>query len=94
MKLNKIEQIVWNIYRELYQNAEPKADFDELFNNAELNESGQRIIPFENYFIDEDLAKEIVEKHLKGRRLTPLSKSAVKANVYLGVAPAFKKKEN
>jgi hypothetical protein len=84
---------VWNIYRELYHNAEPSVNFDELFENAEINELGQRVIPFENYFIYENLAQEIVEKHLKGKRLTPLSKSAIKANVYLGCAPMFKKEE-
>ena len=91
MKENKAQKIVWDIYRELYANSEPKADFDELVNSAEKNEEGQKIIPFENYFIDQEVMDEIIEKHLKNKRLTKLAKNAIKVNVYLGSSPVFKK---
>ena len=91
MKENKAQKIVWDIYRELYANSEPKADFDELVNSAEKNEEGQKIIPFENYFIDQEVMDEIIEKHLKNKRLTKLAKNAIKVNVYLGCSPVSKK---
>ena len=87
----KAQKIIWDIYRELYANSEPKADFDELVNSAEKNEKGEKIIPFENYFIDQEVMDEIIEKHLKNKRLTKLAKNAIKVNVYLGSSPAFKK---
>ena len=91
MKETKAQKIVWDIYRELYANSEPKADFDELVNSAEKNEEGQKIIPFENYFIDQEVMDEIIEKHLKNKRLTKLAKNSIKFNIYMGVAPRSKK---
>ena len=91
MKETKIQKIIWDIYKELYANSEPKADFDELVNSAEKNEKGEKIILFENYFIEQDLMDEIIEKHLKNKRLTKLAKNSIKFNIYMGVAPRSKK---
>ena len=91
MKETKIQKIIWDIYKELYANSEPKTDFDELVKSAQKNEKGEKIIPFENYFMEQELMDEIIEKHLKNKRLTKLAKNAIKVNVYLGVSPAFKK---
>ena len=91
MKETKIQKIIWDIYKELYANSEPKTDFDELVNSAEKNEKGEKIIPFENYFIEQELMDEIIEKHLKNKRLTKLAKNSIKFNIYLGVSPRSKK---
>jgi len=91
MKETKAQKIIWNIYKELYENSEPKVDFDELLNSAERNNEGQKIIPFENYFIEQELMDEIIEKHLKNKRLTKLAKNSIRVNVYLGVSPVSKK---
>ena len=87
----KIQKIIWDIYKELYANSQPKADFDELVNSAEKNEKGEKIIPFENYFIEQELMDEIIEKHLNNKRLTKLAKNSIKFNIYMGVAPRSKK---
>ena len=91
MKETKIQKIIWDIYKELYANSEPKTDFDELVKSAEKNEEGEKIIPFENYFIEQELMDEIIEKHLKNKRLTKLAKNSIKFNIYLGVSPRSKK---
>lgn len=91
LKLNKTDQILWNIYRELYANSEPKADFDELFNAAEINSEGQRVIPFMDYEITEEDFDRIVKEHFKGKRLTKLTKQMIKNTILLGVSPTFKK---
>ena len=91
MKETKIQKIIWDIYKELYANSEPKTDFDELVKSAQKNEKGEKIIPFENYFIEQELMDEIVEKHLKNKRLTKLAKNSIKFNIYLGVSPRSKK---
>ena len=77
--------------KELYANSEPKTDFDEFVKSAQKNEKGEKIIPFENYFIEQELMDEIIEKHLKNKRLTKLAKNAIKVNVYLGCSPMSKK---
>ena len=91
MKETKVQKIIWDIYKELYANSEPSCDFDELYNSAEKNEKGEKIIPFENYFIEQELMDEIIEKHLKNKRLTKLTKNSIRVNVYLGVSPVSKK---
>lgn len=91
MKESKTEKIIWDIYRELYANSEPKADFNELYNSAQKNEKGEKIIPFENYFIEQKLMDEIIERNLKGKRLTKLAKNSIRVNVYLGCSPMSKK---
>ncbi len=91
MKETKAQKIVWDIYRELYANSEPKADFDELVNSAEKNEEGQKIIPFENYEISEEDFDRIIKEQLKGKRLTKLSKQMIINTITLGVSPRFKK---
>jgi hypothetical protein len=52
-------------YRELYKEATPSADFDELVKNATINEQGQKMIDFDAYEIDFDKHHEIVEKYIK-----------------------------
>ena len=91
MKESKEQKIIWQIYRELYANSEPKADFDELVNSAEKNEEGQKIIPFNNYEISEKDFYEIIERNIKGKRLTKLSQQMIKNTVTLGCAPKFKR---
>ena len=90
LKLNKTDQIIWSIYRELYKNAEPSADFDELYNSAEINSERQRVIPFMDYAISEENFDRIVEAQLKGKRLTKLKKNSIKIYLYLGCSPTFK----
>ena len=91
MKETKVQKIIWNIYRELYANSEPKADFDELVNSAEKNKEGEKVIPFLDYEISEEDFDRIIKEHLKGKRLTKLSKQMLINTITLGVSPRFKK---
>jgi len=88
-KLSRDEQIVWDCYRELYANSEPKADFDELVKNAELNEFGQRIIPYDDYEISQSKFEEILNKYKKKFRYK-WRKNAFAATICLGCSPKFK----
>lgn len=90
LKLNKTDQIIWSIYRELYKNAEPSADFDELYDSAEINSEGQREIPFMDYTISEEVFDRIIEEYFKGKKLPKLKKNSIRMNLYLGCSPKFK----
>ena len=87
----KAQKIIWDIYKELYANSQPKADFDELVNSAEKNEKGEKIIPFNDYEISEEDFDRIIKEQLKGKRLTKLSKQMIINTITLGVSPRFKK---
>jgi hypothetical protein len=88
---NKDEEILFNIYRELYKNSEPVGDFDELFKNATVNERGEKVIPFNDYVISDDKMEEIIKKHLKGNRITKLKQNAFRCSILLGCSPRSKK---
>ena len=88
--MKKTDKIMLDIYRELYLNAEPSADFDELVANAELNERGQKDIHFMNYEISQEKEEEIIEKHLKKSRLPLYTKKAIRIGILLGASPKTK----
>ena len=93
-KKKSLKDIVFDIYRDLYKNSTPSADFDELLESAEIMEDGRKNIHYENYEIDGDLMDEIIEKHMKENKLKKDERTAVKINVYLGASPVTKRKEN
>jgi len=91
MKETKEQKIVWQILKEMYAVSNPPADFDELVNSAEENKLGQRIIHYNDYEISQEDYNKIVERNLKGQRLTKLKKQAIKNSIALGCSPKFKK---
>lgn len=75
----------------MYAVSTPPADFDELVNSAEEDKLGQRIVHYNDYEISLEDYNEIVERNLKGQRLTKLKKQAIKNSIALGCSPKFKK---
>ena len=90
-KKKKLSEIAFDIYRELYANSEPKADFDLLLESAEIMLDGRKNIHYENYEIDGELMDDIVEKHLKENKLNPNERQAIKLEIYLGASPMTKR---
>jgi hypothetical protein len=86
----KLGEICFEILRELYQNATPQVDFNVLVQNAQIDEVGRKIIPFDDYEIEEEVMIDIVKKHIKKNKLTKTEGDVVKCNVYLGPSPKIK----
>lgn len=89
----KEQKIIWQIYKEMYAVSTPAADFDKLVEEAEKNELGQKIIPFNDYEISEKDYEEILERNLKGKRLTKLKQQMIRNTIALSVSPRFKKEK-
>lgn len=89
----KEQQIIWDIYRDLYKEATPNADFDKLVEEAPINSMGEKDIYFMNHTISESKFDEILDKHLKGRRITKLKQLMIRNTVLLGCSPKFIKDE-
>lgn len=87
---NKIDVIILNIYRDLYLNSTPKGNFDELVENASLNELDEKEIPYLDYEISLEKEKEIFDKHLKNKKLTKLTQQSIYNTVMLGCSPKTK----
>jgi hypothetical protein len=89
----KLYNLVMDCYRELYKEATPSADFDELVKNAPINDEGQKMIDFDAYEIDFDKNHEIVEKYIKKMRLTKYEERGFRFEMFLGCAPRTKMRE-
>lgn len=86
----KLGEIVMEILRVLYANSSPKCNFDMLVENSPIGEDGRKQIPYDDYEINEDLMRSIVNTYIKKNRLTKREQDIIKFNVYLGPSPKTK----
>lgn len=84
------EELVLEIYRELFAASTPPADFDELVKNATINKQGQREIPFMDHEIDEGEFHKILNDKLNKSRISKYKKQMVRNTIFLGCSPKFK----
>jgi hypothetical protein len=90
--MKNIDKAITHCYRELYANATPPASFDELLENATVNEQGQKVIPFLDYEIEEDVFEEIVEDTIKVYKINrSYLKQSFRFTILMGCSPKFKK---
>lgn len=89
-KTDKISDLMTDIYRDLYKNSTPPADFDELLISAKKDENGQLQIPYLDHEIEEELFNQILDEHIKKSGFTSWTKSAIRTGVLLGCSPKFK----
>jgi len=87
------EKHILDCFRELYKKSTPSGDFDLLMENATFNERGEKEIPMNDYIIDRELFKEIVDKYKKKIKGPEYRKNAFSTTVYLGGSPSTKKPE-
>lgn len=88
---DKLELALHEAYIKAYKLAEPSADFDILVENAEIMSDGKN---FENYFLDDDIAENILNEVAKKYKLSKYMKGQLHIAYYLGCSPATKRKEN
>ena len=94
MKKEKLEQAMMHCYRQLFAHSTPPANFDQLVDNAEINERGQMMIPFMDYEIPEEHAMEIIEQTIKDFKIKPEAyRRAFRTTIILGCSPKFKRDE-
>lgn len=92
MKLSdkKLENAILECYVELYKNSIPSTDFNELMNNATLNEKGQKIIDYNCCEIENDKMIEIVESIIKKYKIKSWQEKMFSNTIYLGCSPKTK----
>ena len=90
--MKNIDKAIMHCYRELYANATPPASFDELLENATVNEQGQKVIPFLDYEIEEDVFEDIVADTIKVYKINrSYLKQSFRFTILMGCSPKFKK---
>jgi hypothetical protein len=86
----KLFNAAMDCYRELYKEATPSADFDELVANAPINERGQKVVDYNAYRLDKFKYEDIVEKHIKKNKLKGHEAKGFRIEMYLGCGPSSK----
>ena len=93
MKQNKIDDALFDCYRELFANSTPKGDFDKLVEEATVNERGQKVIPFDNYELSEEKFQEIIVATLKKHKVPKSLHESFSAAIHLGCSPRFTRRD-
>jgi len=89
--MKNIDKAIMHCYRELYANATPPASFDELLDSATVNEQGQKVIPFLDYEIDQDVFEDIVADTIDVYKIKKsYLKKSFRFTILMGCSPKFK----
>ena len=88
------EKALRECYRKLYKASTPPADFDELMNNAPIDENGKKVIDFMAHEICEYEFSEIMSDVIKQYKIRPHRQGLFKNTIQLGCSPKFKKTED
>lgn len=95
MKKSKVEMAVWHCLRQLYANATPPANFDELIEKADVNENGQKVIDFMAYYVERSMFEEIVQQTIKDFKIKKeIDLRNFNFLVYLGPSPTSRKPDD
>lgn len=90
MNTKKTEFVINEIYRRLFANSSPKADWDTLLREAELNEEGAKMIEYYNYSIDKGLYDKILDDVIKEYNVKPKRiANSLRNTIHLGCSPKF-----
>jgi len=93
MKQSKIDEALFDCYRELFANSTPKGDFDKLVEAAEINERGQKEIPFMDYEISEEKFEQILKDTLSKHKVPKSLHRSFSIAIHLGCSPKFTRKD-
>lgn len=83
MRVKKLKELVFDIFRDMYRASDPPADFDKLVESGEAQEEEF----FLRYYIDSEVAQEIYDNHIKDKKLSKMELQAVSTAVWLGASP-------
>ena len=93
MAKKNLDNAMMHCYRELYANATPPASFDELLKNATTYGQGQKVIPYNDYEIEEDLFEKIVKDTIKIYKINKsFLKQSFRFTIMMGCSPKFIRK--
>lgn len=87
MRQSRDEKILYDFYRRAYKAATPSANFDELVENATINERGEKVIDFNAYEIDEETLDQIIKDIFKQYRIPLYRRKAFSFEFHLGCGP-------
>jgi hypothetical protein len=88
------EAAVLECYRRLYKASTPSANFDELMAKAYVDENGMKHIPFNDYEIEDEYLRDIIEDVIKEYKIKPaIRQQAFRLTIHFGASPKVKLKQ-
>ena len=94
MRVTNWINVLHDTYVELYNNAEPKADFNKLVENAKTNNrkdaQGRYVIDFLAYEIDKNVMEDIIQSYIKKYKMNKHMASQYSFAIYMGCSPKIK----
>ena len=90
---DKDDKILMEIYRRAYAAATPSANFDDLVTNAKIDEHGRKVIPFNDYELEDDIAQQIINNVMKEFKVPKWKRQAFHNAYNLGCSPRSKRDE-
>ena len=90
----KEEKILHELYRRSFKASEPSADWDELLENATINEEGQKEIPFMDYECEQEILENIFNDVMKEYKIAKHKRKSYSITFYLGCSPKTKLNQN
>lgn len=85
-----IDEAFLECYCLLYENAEPKADFKVLMDNAKINERGEKEIQMDDHEINSEVMDRIIQDTIKKFKIRKYDRRGFSAAIYLGCSPKAK----
>lgn len=94
MKLSKRDQKFYDAtmecYVRLFANSTPPGDFMKMFEEAELNQFGQKVIHYMDYEIEEEVMEKIILDILVEFKFKKLDYTPFRNGILLGCSPKTK----
>ena len=94
MRLTKREKQMNDAFHEcyvrLFANSTPPGDFNKMLDEAETNRLGQKVIPFMDYEIEQDVMDKIIEDVSVEFKLKKIDFVPFRNGILLGCSPKTK----
>jgi hypothetical protein len=87
---NKEDKILREIYKRAYAAATPPADFDILIANATLDEYNRKVIPYNDYELEDGIAQQIIDDVMKEFKVAKWKRQLFNNTYWLGCSPKSK----
>jgi hypothetical protein len=86
--MEQLRKIELEIYRAMFKEAKPPADFDKMFNNPPRSEW------YNQHYLDAITQHQIIDKICMKHKLTPIERSVIGRHLRLGFTPATREIKN
>jgi hypothetical protein len=87
----RIEKALHECYRRLFKESTPRGDWDSLLANAEINERGEKVIPFLEYELEESKWDPIFDAVFTEYKIPKHIRGQFKFTIMLGASPKTKR---